>query len=116
MIRKIQCHDAYVVISPPASGAITGASSPGHTTYDVTRSRSSLAAREITIVRPTGTIIAPPAPCSTRIPTSMPRFTLTAQPIEARVNSAIAVRKTIRLPSRRVSQPDSGIAVASVSR
>src|ERR1700733_5014443 len=116
LIRNIQCHDAYVVISPPASGAITGASSPGHTTYDVTRSRSSLAAREITIVRPTGTIIAPPAPCSTRIPTSMPRLTLAAQPIEARVNSAIAVRKITRLPSRRVSQPDSGISTASVSR
>jgi hypothetical protein len=59
---------------------------------------SSLAAVDSTMVRPTGTIIAPPAPCSTRMATSMPRLTLAAQPTDARVNSAIAVRKTTRLP------------------
>jgi hypothetical protein len=32
LIRNIQCQDAYVVIRPPASGATTGASSPGQTT------------------------------------------------------------------------------------
>ena len=77
---------------------------------------SSLAAGVSTIVRPTGTIIAPPAPCSTRIATSMPRLTLAAQPTEARVNSAIAVKNTARFPYRRVSHPDNGISTASVSR
>ena len=46
----------------------------------------------------------------------MPRLTLAAQPTEARVNSAIAVRNTTRFPYRLVSQPDSGISTASVSR
>ncbi len=109
-MRNIQCQLAYVVMSPPASGATTGASSPGQTTYEVSRSMSSLAAGDSTIVRPTGTIIAPPAPCSTRIATSMPRLTLAAQPTEARVNSAIAVRNTARFPYRRVSHPDRGSA------
>ena len=116
LMRNSQCQDAYVVIRPPASGAITGASRPGQTTKEVTRSRSSLAAMETTIVLPTGTIIAPPAPCSTRIATSSGRLALLAQPIEARVNTAIAVRKITRLPKRRVSQPLSGMSTASVSR
>ena len=77
---------------------------------------SSLAAGDSTMVRPTGTIIAAPAPCSTRIATSIPRFTLAAQPTDARVNSAIAVRNTTRFPYRLVSQPDSGISTARVSR
>jgi len=77
---------------------------------------SPLSALDSTIIRPTGTIIAPPAPCSTRIATSMPRFTLAAQPTDARVNSVIAVRNTTRFPYLRVSQPDNGISTASVSR
>jgi len=32
LMRNIQCQEAYVVISPPASGAITGAIRPGQTT------------------------------------------------------------------------------------
>ena len=32
LMRNIQCHDAYVVMRPPASGATTGAMSAGHTT------------------------------------------------------------------------------------
>jgi len=77
---------------------------------------SSLAAVDSTMFRPTGTIIAPPAPCSTRIATSSPRLVLDAQPTEARVNSAIAVKNTGRFPYRLVSQPDSGISTARVSR
>ena len=66
--------------------------------------------------RPTGTIIAPPAPWITRIPTSMPRLTLAAQPTDASVKMAIAVRNTTRFPYRLVSHPDSGISTARVSR
>jgi hypothetical protein len=46
----------------------------------------------------------------------MPRLTLAAQPIDAAVNRAIAVRNTTRFPYRLVSQPDSGISTARVSR
>ncbi len=75
-----------------------------------------MSAIDTTIVRPTGTIIAPPAPCSTRMATSSPRLVLAAQPTEASVNTAIAVRNTSRLPNRRVSQPLSGMSTARVSR
>src|SRR5690606_38635444 len=69
-----------------------------------------------TAIRPTGTIIAPPTPCSTRMITSMVRLWLSAQPSEARVKITIADRKTGRVPYRRVSQLLSGISTASVIR
>ena len=56
------------------------------------------AARSNTTIRPTGTIIAPPAPWSTRIPTSTPKLWLAAQPREASVNTAIADTNTHRYP------------------
>jgi hypothetical protein len=73
-------------------------------------------APDTTMVRPTGTIMAPPTPCSTRIPTSSPTLVLTAQPTDARVKTVIAARKMSRFPRRRVSQPLSGISTARVSR
>lgn len=103
-------------MTPPSSGAITGASSAGHTMYDTIRGRSGLATPDIATSRPTGTIIAPPAPCTTRSATRTPRSDAAAQARDARVNSAIAARKTRRAPKRAVSQPLSGISTASVSR
>ncbi|AHH98357.1 hypothetical protein KALB_4995 [Kutzneria albida DSM 43870] len=105
-----------MVSRPPSSGAITGATRPGHTTYAITRGMSVLAALAITTSLPTGTIIAPPTPCATRMATSWPSPALSAQPREARVNTAIAVRNTRRAPKRAVSQPLSGISTARVNR
>ena len=67
-----------------------------------------------TASRPTGTIIAPPAPWRTRIATSSPRLTLDAQSSEARVKMTIALRKTFLVPSRATIQPLSGINTAKV--
>ena len=85
-----------MVITPPASGAITGASSAGQTMNDISRITCDLPARSNTIIRPTGTIIAPPTPWSTRIATSSPKVWLAAQPSEASVNTAIADSSTHR--------------------
>ncbi|ELP68012.1 hypothetical protein STRTUCAR8_07647 [Streptomyces turgidiscabies Car8] len=49
---------------------------------------------------PTGTIIAPPMPCATRVATSSGRSPATAQGAEATVNTAIARTKTRRAPLR----------------
>lgn len=69
-----------------------------------------------TASRPTGTISAPPTPCSTRAATSSGRVGLSAQSSEASVNTAIAVAKTRRTPKRSLSQPEAGISTATVSR
>ena len=79
------------------------------------RTSSLLAVVRSTTSRPTGTIIAPPMPCSTRVATSIGRFTANAQPIEASVKIAIAVPKTRRAPNRSASQPLIGMSTASVS-
>lgn len=101
---------------PPSTGATTGASSPGQTMYEIVRGMSGLAVRASTTSRPTGTMSAPPRPCSTRGVTSSVRLVLAAQPTEARVNSAIAVRKIRRGPNLAVSQPLSGMNTARVNR
>jgi len=56
------------------------------------------AARSNTTIRPTGTIIAPPAPWSIRIATNSPNVWLAAQPRDATVNTAIADSNTQRYP------------------
>src|SRR3954467_3135480 len=53
-----------------------------------------------TTIRPTGTISAPPTPCSTRSATRAPRLELGAQPSDAPVKMAIAARNTRRAPWR----------------
>ena len=49
-----------MVITPPASGAITGAIRAGQTMKDISRMTCDLSARSNTIIRPTGTIIGRP--------------------------------------------------------
>ncbi len=65
---------------------------------------------------PTGTIMAPPAPCSTRLRVSMVRSWLSAHSSEATVNVAMARQNTRRAPKRSASQLLSGIPIATVMR
>ena len=53
-------------MTPPASGAMTGAIRAGHTMKDMSRMIWPFSARPSTTIRPTGTIIAPPAPWTMR--------------------------------------------------
>ena len=69
-----------------------------------------------TASRPTGTIIAPPTPCRTRIATSIGSDMLTAQPSEASVNTAIAAMNTRRTPNLSAIHPLAGISTATVTR
>ena len=55
-------------------------------------------------------------PCSTRMPTSIGSDTLAAHPIEASVNTAIAVMNTRRMPNRSAIHPLAGISTATVTR
>ncbi len=60
--------------------------------------------------------MAPPTPCSTRAAISAGSPGATAQSAEATVNTAIAVSSTRRAPNRSVSQPESGMSTARVTR
>jgi hypothetical protein len=104
------------VSRPPTKGAITGAVSAGQVSRAIVRTSSPFSVTRSTLRRPTGTIIAPPTPCSTRITVSWVRSVLRAQSTEATVNTTIAPRKMWRAPKRTESQPLSGMATATVSR
>ena len=103
-------------MTPPANGAMTGAIRAGHTMKDMSRMIWPFSARPSTTIRPTGTIIAPPAPWTMRRATSSESVVLSAQPSEASVKIAMAERKTRRGPKRTVIQPLSGMSTARVSR
>jgi len=78
--------------------------------------RSLLAVLRRTTSRPTGTIIAPPTPWSTRMATSSGRPVLAAHRIEAAVNREIAAANTVRAPYRSAAQPLIGMNTAKVTR
>ena len=65
--------------------------------------------------RETGTIMAPPMPCTTRAATSCGRETDMAQSTEPTVNSVTAERKVRRVPKVSASQPLRGMSRATVS-
>ena len=71
LTRKIHRHEPSVAMPPPSTGATTGAASAGQVNSAMARTRSDLPLNRSTARRPTGTIIAPPMPCSTRIATSI---------------------------------------------
>ncbi len=101
LMTKIHRHEPTVAIAPPSrGGAMTGAASAGHVSRAIARTRSLFVLDRSTASRPTGTIIAPPTPCSTRIATSIGSDTLAAHPMDASVNTAMAATNTRRVPNR----------------
>ena len=103
-------------MKPPSGGPITGATSPGQVMIAMARIRPSLGVARSTASRPTGTIIAPPMPCSTRAAANAGRVLVVAHRTEAAVNTAIALPNTVRRPKRSAAQPLIGMNTASVSR
>jgi hypothetical protein len=96
------------------SGATIGAARAGQVSTAIARTRSLFSVVRRTVIRPTGTISAPPMPCTTRAAMSTGRSGLAAQASEAIVNRAIATSSTRRVPKRSASQPLSGISTATV--
>ena len=66
--------------------------------------------------RPTGTIIAPPIPCTKRAPTSIGSDADCAQASEPSRNTPIAAQNRLREPNRSASVPLAGMKRASASR
>jgi len=67
-------------------------------------------------MRPTGTIIAPPKPCTARAMIKPSSVSVKAQAKEASVKTAIASRNTCRAPKRSAIQPLIGIKTAKLKR
>ena len=115
LIKKIQCQEAYSTNIPPSAGPSSGPTWPGRVTKVIAAMYCSRGTIFITVSRPTGTIIAPPMPCSTRAMTSWSRVLACAQNSEPVVNSTMAVKKIFRTPTLSASQPLAGSITATVS-
>ena len=116
LTMKIHRQEATVATAPPRIGATTGAARAGQVSHAIAWTRSPFSLDRNTRRRPTGTIKAPPIPCTTRIATSIGSDTLAAHPTDARVNTAIAAMKTRRVPNRSAIHPLTGMRTATVTR
>ena len=67
------------------------------------------------VMRPTGTIMAPPTPCRTRQATSILMLVDRPHSTEPSVNKPIAEAKTRRVPKRSAIQPLIGMNTARLS-
>ena len=61
------------------------------------------------MIRPTGTIIAPPTPCTKRASVKVAREFDAAHSSEPVTKMPIAVRKIVRAPNRSASHPHTGM-------
>ena len=105
-----------MVISPPSGGPTTGAVKAGQVRYAIMRTKCCFSVLRSTISRPTGTIMAPPMPCSTRAAVNCHNVPLAAQSTDDSVNATMAEANTVRAPNRSVTQPLAGMNTATVSR
>ena len=103
-------------MKPPTGGPTTGPSTAGTVKYDIAVTRSALATVLRTMIRPTGTIIAPPKPCAIRAATNWGSECEQPHSTEPIVKMTIAVRKTVRAPNRSAIQPLIGMKTARLSR
>jgi hypothetical protein len=78
--------------------------------------RSFLAVARTSTRRATGTIIAPPMPCTKRDSTNSSRLSDMAQNIEPTTNTPSAQRKTRLAPNRSAIQPETGMKMASATK
>ena len=103
-------------MKPPSGGPITGPISAGTVSQASALTKPALGVVRSTISRPTGTIIEPPMPCTTRDTTSQGRPFDAPQAIEPAAKMTIASRKMVRAPNRSAIQPEAGMKIASASR
>src|SRR6266852_5532728 len=103
-------------MKPPSGGPITGPTSAGTVTHAIALTSALLSMERSSTSRPTGVIIAPPAPCRMRAITKWLTEEDSAQPIEPIMKTATARLKTRRAPKRSAVQPLAGMNTASDNR
>ena len=98
LMSKIQRQSAYVTRNPPMGGPPTGPISAGTVSHAIAATSSDLATERSSTSRPTGTIIAPPIPCTMRAATSSHKVSDRPHSTDPTVNTAMAARNTVRVP------------------
>ena len=93
-----------------------GAANAGQVRIAIARTSPCRSPPRSTTRRPTGTINAPPMPCSTRQAHSSINEVDAAQSPEATVKITMAHTNTVREPSRSVIHPLNGITIARVTK
>ena len=100
---------------PTGSGS-TGPSSAGMVSQASADTSSVLGTERRMIRRPTGTIMAPPSPCSARAAISQPSDWAKPQAMEPSMNTTIAARNTCFAPKRSAHQPLIGMKTIRLRR
>ena len=103
-------------MKPPIGGPMTGPIRAGTVSQASALRISDFGTERSRISRPTGTIIAPPRPCSARASTKAAKVPLKPQRIEPSVKTAMAEQKMVRAPNRSAIQPDAGMKTARLMR
>ena len=116
LIQKIHRHEAKVVMKPPSGGPITGPISAGIVSQASAEISSDFGTVRRITSRPTGTIMAPPMPCTMREATKSGSECAKPQAAEPKVKTTIAARNTVRAPNRSAAQPLKGMNTANDSR
>ena len=116
LIRKIQRHEAKVTIAPPNNGPAMRPMVGGTVNQTIAATMRALGTLRSRISRPTGTIMAPPRPCSTRNSTRLVSELAAPHSAEPSEKKAIAPQKTRRAPKRSAHQPLSGRNTARLSK
>ena len=115
-IQKIQRQPKLSVMNPPTGGPSSGPMRAGMVSQASASTSSALGMARSRMMRPTGTIMAPPRPCRARAATSSPSEDERPQATDPSVKTAMATRNTCRAPNRSASQPLIGMKTVRLSR
>ena len=115
-IQNTQRQPTVSVMKPPTGGPTSGPIRAGMVSQASASTSSALGTVRRRMMRPTGTIIAPPMPCKARAATRPPSELAMPQASEPRVKTAIATLNTWREPKRSASQPLTGMKTVRLSR
>ena len=115
-IQKIQRQPKVSVMKPPTGGPSSGPISAGMVSHASASTSSDFGTERSRMMRPTGTIMAPPMPCRARAATSPPSDPADPQATEPMVNTVIASRKMSLAPKRSAIQPLMGMNTVRLRR
>ena len=116
LIKKIQRQSNIVVIKPPSGGPITGATRAGTVNQLIAETSSFFGIERKITSRPTGTIKAPPAPCSARAAIRPSSDDDAAHARLPKRKTMIAPMNVRRAPTLSATQPLIGMKTASAIR
>src|SRR5216684_9263255 len=96
--KKIACQEKYVVSKPPTIGPTVGPIIAGIVIQFIAETSPERGKLRSRIRRPTGVIMAPPNPCTTRISSIIGRLGDSPQSAEPEAKIANAAQNTTRQP------------------